>query len=155
MPELDPSHNKLLAALSVAACTRLGDDTAVIDADGQLQTCRLVRVGDDIALVDIPADDRSPRCINCYSVDVERFDAIDGHKFKLDPAGLIYAQRHDLHLALVRDVPEQWVNAASLTLLSALRRWAPHSIDWSAMGDIALTLDAFEAHMDAKTARRH
>jgi hypothetical protein len=39
----------------------------------------------------MPADDRGPRCINCYSVDVERFDAIDGHKFKLDPAGLIYS----------------------------------------------------------------
>jgi hypothetical protein len=59
MPELDPAHSKLLATLSVAACTHLGDDTAVIDADGQLQTWRVVRVGDDVALVDMPADNRA------------------------------------------------------------------------------------------------
>jgi len=42
-----------------------------------------------------------------------------------------------------------------LTLLGALRRWAPQAIDWTALGDIAPVLDAFEAFMDAKTARRH
>jgi hypothetical protein len=39
----------------------------------------------DIALVDLPADDSGPRCIDCYTVEVERFDIIDGKKFKIDP----------------------------------------------------------------------
>jgi hypothetical protein len=162
MPDLDPSHGKLLGALTIAALKHLGDDTAVIGAHGQLQTCRVVRVGDDIALVDLPADDCGPRCINCYAIEVDRFDAIDGVKFKLDQAGLIYSLqwKHnghppDLHLAFVQEVPAQWVNAASLTLLSALRRWAPQAIDWTEMQDLVPVLDAFEAAMDSKTARRH
>jgi hypothetical protein len=57
--------------------------------------------------------------------------------------------------SLARELPDQWVNAANLTLLGALRRWAPQAIDWSAMGDIVPVLDAFEAHMAAKTTRRH
>jgi len=61
----------------------------------------------------------------------------------------------DLHLALVQDLPEQWINAASLTLLSALRRRAPQAIDWAGMGDVMPVLDAFEAAMESKTARRH
>jgi len=56
---------------------------------------------------------------------------------------------------LVQQLPEQWISAANLTLLSALRRCAPEAIDWTAMGDIVPVLDAFEAHMDSKTARRH
>jgi hypothetical protein len=93
---------------------------------------------DDMALIDVPADDRGPRCINCYSVDVERFDAIDGYKFELDPSRLVYSLqwKHkghppDLHLAFVQELPEQWIGAASLALLGALRRWAPHAINWA------------------------
>jgi hypothetical protein len=110
----------------------------------------------------MPADDRGPRCINCYSVDVERFDAIDGYEFKLDPSRLVYSLQWqhkghppDLHLALVQETPEQWVNAASLVLLSALRRRAPEAINWSEIGNIVLVLDAFEEAMASKTARRH
>jgi hypothetical protein len=40
-------------------------------------------------------------------------------------------------------------------LLAELRRRAPHAIDWTAMGDVVPLLDAFEAHMESKTARRH
>jgi hypothetical protein len=65
------------------------------------------------------------------------------------------AEPPDFHLSLVQDRPEQWVNIANLTLLSALRRRAPHAIDWTGMGDIVPVLDAFEAHTDSKTARRH
>jgi len=163
MPELDPSQSKLLGALTVAACTHLGDDTGVIDADGQLRTWRVVRVGDDVALVEMPADENGPRCINCYAVEIEPLDAVDGIKFKIDPQRLVYslqwkhnAHPPDLHLALVQEsLPEQWINAAALTLLSALRRGAPQAIDWSAMGDVMPVLDAFEAHLEAKTARRH
>jgi len=62
----------------------------------------------------------------------------------------------DLHLALARDdLPEQWVGAANLTLLGALRRLAPHAINWSGMQDVVPVLDAFEAAVESKTARRH
>jgi len=40
-------------------------------------------------------------------------------------------------------------------LLAALRRRAPEAIDWAAMGDVVPLLDAFEAVMQSKTARRH
>jgi hypothetical protein len=110
----------------------------------------------------MPADDRGPRCINCYSVDVERFDAIDGYEFKLDLSRLVYslqwthkARPPDLHLSLVQDLPEQWINAANLVLLSALRRRAPQAINWSEMQNIVPLLDAFEESMAGKTACRH
>jgi hypothetical protein len=51
---------------------------------------RVARIGDDHALVDIAADDRGPRCINCCSVDVQKFDAVDGYKFNLVPSRLVY-----------------------------------------------------------------
>jgi hypothetical protein len=47
------------------------------------------------------------------------------------------------------------VNTANLTLLGALRRRAPDAIDWAAMGDVVPVLDAFEAAMDSRIARRH
>jgi hypothetical protein len=55
----------------------------------------------------------------------------------------------------VQALPEQWINAANLTLLAALRRSAPQAIDWTEMQDIVPTLDAFEEAMASKTARRH
>jgi hypothetical protein len=61
----------------------------------------------------------------------------------------------DFHLSLVQALPEQWINAANLTLLAALRRSAPQAIDWTEMQDIVPTLDAFEEAMASKTARRH
>jgi len=104
----------------------------------------------------------SAKAMNCYSVDVERFDAIDGEKFEIGPQRLVYslqwqhkAEPPDLHLALVQDLPEQWVSAACLVLLGALRRWAPQAINWAEMQDVLPVLDAFEAAMDSKTARRH
>jgi hypothetical protein len=33
----------------------------------------------------------------------------------------------------VQALPEQWINAANLTLLTALRRSAPQAIDWTEM----------------------
>jgi hypothetical protein len=111
---------------------------------------------------DHPADARGPRSINCYAVEIEQFDAIDGCKFKLDPSRLVYslqwqhnAHPPDFHLALVQELPEQWINAANLVLLGALRRGAPQAINWSEMQDVVPLLDAFEAAMDSKTARRH
>jgi hypothetical protein len=91
-----------------------------------------------IALVDMPGDYSGPRCINCDAVDVERFDGIDGCKFKLDPARLVYSLRWlhkaappDYELVLLRDTElwERWVNGANLLLLAELRRRAPHAID--------------------------
>jgi hypothetical protein len=58
-------------------------------------------------------------------------------------------------MVLVKDGPQQWVNTANLTLLGELRRRAPHAIDWAAMGDVVPLLDAFEASMESKVARRH
>jgi hypothetical protein len=62
--------------------------------------------------------------------------AADGAAIKLDPSRLVYslqwkhnAHPPDLHLSLLQELPEQWINAASLTLLSALRRRAPQAID--------------------------
>jgi hypothetical protein len=43
---------------------------------------------------------------------------------------------------------------ANLLLLAELRRRAPEAIDWTAMGDVLPVPDAFEAHMEGKTARR-
>jgi hypothetical protein len=61
----------------------------------------------------------------------------------------------DLHLALARDVAEQWTNAAAVVLLGELRRRAPDAIDWDAMADVVPVVDAFEAHMASKSASRH
>jgi hypothetical protein len=95
MPELDLSQGRLLGALTLAMVKHLGDDTGVIDADGQLRTWRVVLVGADIALVDLPADEGGPRCINYYSVAEKRFDAIDGKKFKIAPEELQQRPDHD------------------------------------------------------------
>ena len=46
-------------------------------------------------------------------------------------------------------------HSEGLTLLAELRRRAPEAIDWAAMGDVVPLLDAFEAAMESKTARRH
>jgi hypothetical protein len=59
---------------------------------------------------------------------------------------------------LLQDDPQlwvRWVNGANLLLLAELRRRAPHAIDWAGMPDVVPVLDAFEAHMAGKTARRH
>jgi hypothetical protein len=39
--------------------------------------------------------------------------------------------------------------------LAELRSRAPHAIDWATMSDIVPVLDAFEAAMDSRIARRH
>jgi hypothetical protein len=36
-----------------------------------------------------------------------------------------------------------------------LRRRAPEAIDWAGMQDVVPLLDAFEAAMESKVARRH
>jgi hypothetical protein len=68
----------------------------------------------DIVLLDHQAGATGPRCINCYSVELERFDAIDGTKFKLDQSRLVYSLqwKHNAHppdfeLVLVQDGPQQ------------------------------------------------
>jgi hypothetical protein len=50
---------------------------------------------------------------------------------------------------------QRWLNAASLTLLAALRHRAPEAIDWAGMPDVIPVLDAFEASMESKVSRRH
>jgi arylsulfatase A-like enzyme len=88
--------------------------------------------------------------------------AATGAAFGLDPVRLVYSLRWkhnaeppDLELVLLQTETEGWVNTANLTLLGELRRRAPEAINWAAMQDIVPTLDAFEAHMAGKTARRH
>ena len=56
------------------------------------------------------------------------------------------------HLSLVQELPEQWINAANLVLLGALRRLAPQAINWTEMQDLVPRLDAFEEAMASKTA---
>jgi hypothetical protein len=68
------------------------------------------------------------------------------------------AEPPDFELVLAQDDPElweRWVNAASLTLLAALRRRAPDSIDWAGMSDVIPILDEFEAARDSRAAHRH
>jgi hypothetical protein len=106
----------------------------VIDADGQLKKCRMMRVG-DIAPVDMAADDSGPRCINCYAAEIERFDAIDDHKFFIDPERLLYSLqwKHngtppDFHLALLRE-PREWIDFVATMLLRELTRHDPQLRD--------------------------
>jgi hypothetical protein len=68
--------------------------------------------------------------------DVEKFDAIDSKKFKLDPAGLVNSLRWqrraeppDFKLVLLQAAPQHWVNTANLALLAEPRRGARHAID--------------------------
>jgi hypothetical protein len=121
---------------------------------------------DDVVLIDHPANASGPRSINSYLVEVQDFTAAalggEGKKFKLDPQRILFslqwlhnATPPDLHLSVAQD--EQWVSAVSLLLLGALRRCAPQAIDWAGLTDAGIVnqLDAFEAAMDSKTARRH
>ena len=66
MTELDPSHTKLLGALTLTVVENLGEDTLVIDEDNN--ACpgwRMARIA-DVALVEKPADNRSPKQIDCF-----------------------------------------------------------------------------------------
>jgi hypothetical protein len=58
----------------------------------------------------------------------------------------------DLHLSLVRDLPEVWINTANLTLLGELRRRATEAIDWTGMPDIVPVLDAFARRLEGLSA---
>jgi hypothetical protein len=87
----------------------------------------------------------------------------EGKRFKIDPRRLLYSLQWlhngtppDLHLAFVQDLPEQWIGAANLVLLGALRRRAPEAIDWAGFtaAGVVAQLDAFEAAQEAP-ARRH
>jgi hypothetical protein len=105
----------------------------------------------DVALLEKPVDDLGPKRIDCYQV-VEH--SASG-PFNLDPALLIYSLRWkynveppDFERVLIQDEPAGWVNTANLTLLTELRRRAPHAIDWAGMQDVMPLLDAFGAAMD-------
>jgi hypothetical protein len=149
MTELDPSQSRLLGALTLAALKHLGCDTLVVDADNNLcPNWRMVRI-DDVALLEKPADNQSPKRIDCYQV-AKR--SSNGAAFKLDPARLVYslqwqhnAYPPDFELMLLQDEPQQWVNTANLTLLAELRRQAAHAVDWSQLRALVPLLDAFEA----------
>jgi hypothetical protein len=65
------------------------------------------------------------------------------------------AEPPDYEMVLIQDEPVGWINTANLTLLGALRRRAPHAIDWAGMPDVIPILDEFEAARDSGTARRH
>jgi hypothetical protein len=63
----DPSEC-LLGALSLTVIKHLGDDAVVVDEDNALcPEWRMARVG-DVVLMEKPADDRSPKRIDCYEV---------------------------------------------------------------------------------------
>jgi hypothetical protein len=116
---------------------------------------------DDVVLFEKPADDRPPKCIDCYKIG-ER--SANGTAFKLDPARLVYSLRWlhraeppDFELVRIQDGPAGWINTANLTRLAELRRRAPHAVDWARLSDAGVVhlLDAFEAAQDSRMARRH
>jgi hypothetical protein len=102
--------------------------TLVVDEDNNLcPGWRMARIG-DVALFEKPADNRSPKRIDCYQVTEH---SANGAAFKLDPAQLVYSLRWlhkgeppDFELVLLRDPElwERWVNGANLILLAELRR---------------------------------
>ncbi len=159
MTELDPSQSRLLGALTLTVVKHLGESALVVDEDDNLcSDWRMVRL-DDVVLFEKPADKQSPKRIDCYHV-VER--SACGTAFRLDPARLVYslkwkhnARPPDFELVPVQAEPQLWVNTANLTLLAALRRRAPHAIDWAGTQDVVLVLDAFEAALDSRAAHRH
>jgi hypothetical protein len=100
-----------------------------------------------------------PKRIDVYEL-AER--SASGAAFKLDPGRLVYSLRWqhraeppDFELMLIQAEPQGWVNTANLSLLVELRRRAPEAIDWAGMQDVVPLLDAFEAAMESKVARRH
>jgi hypothetical protein len=156
----DPSEC-LLGALTLTAIKHLGDDAVVVAEDDTLcPEWRMARLA-DVVLLEKPPDEKLPKRIDVYEV-TER--SADGAAVKLDPARLIYSLqwKHNAHppdfeLVLVQHDPPGWVNTANLVLLSELRRRAPYAIDWAGLSDagVVAQLDAFEAAMKSKTARRH
>lgn len=90
---------------------------------------------EDIVLLDYPADVTGPRNINAYRVDVLDFAEINGIKFKIDPAYLLYSLQWlhngtppDLHLTLVQE-PSEWFDSVAYMLLDALSRNDPRLRD--------------------------
>jgi hypothetical protein len=82
----------------------------------------------------------------------DRLRSDTAKKFKIDPEHLLYSLRWllkgtppDFQLSLVQHHPEQWINTA------------PEAIDWERLtaAGIVSQLDAFEAAMDSRIARRH
>lgn len=154
--ELDPSQSKLLGALTLTAVEHLGEPTLVVDADGNLcPGWRMARVG-DVALLEKPADNKSPKRIDCFWVTEH---SASGAAFRLDPAQLVYtlrwmhrAQPPDLDLMLADWVGPLWINAANLTLLGEMRRRAPDAVDWGPLlaSGVVDTLDAFENWRDGQ-----
>jgi len=152
----DPSEC-MLGALSLTVIKHLGDSAVIVAEDNTMcPEWRMARIG-DVALMEKPADDKSPKRIDCYEI-VER--SASGAAFKIDPARLVYSLRWkhnaeppDFEMVLIQDEPAGWVNTANLTLLGELRRRAPEAIDWDAMADVVPVLDAFEAAMGERFRR--
>jgi hypothetical protein len=142
-------QSKLLGALTVTALKHLGESTLVVGDDNALcPDWRMARVG-DVALLEKPADNRSPKRIDCYQVTERR---ADGAAFRLDLARLVYSLRWlhqgeppDFELVLIQEEPQHWINTVNMTLLIELRRRAPHAINWSPLQvDVVPMLNAFE-----------
>jgi hypothetical protein len=132
----------------------------VVDENDNVSNWRMARL-DDVVFLEKPADSHSPKRIDYFAV---AEPGADGGVFKLDASRLVFslcwqhkAEPPDFELVLMQqdaELWERWVDAASLTLLAALRRRAPHAIDWAGMPDVIPVLDALEA-MASKTAHRH
>jgi hypothetical protein len=150
LTELDPWQSQLIGALTLTAIKHLGTASSSSPRAHACPEWRMARIA-DVALLEKPADDLGPKPIDCYQV-VEH--SASG-PFKLDPTLLIYSLRWkynveppDFEMVLIQDEPAGWVNTANLTLLTELRRCAPHAIDWAGMQDVMPLLDAFGAAMD-------
>jgi hypothetical protein len=112
----------------------------VDDDDNFRMGWRMARVG-DLVLLEKPADDRSPKRIDCYLVEVQNFDAAkalganDAKKCKLDPQRILFSLQYqhnaippDFYLVLIRD-PRLWFEWVAVRLLGELNRREPHLFD--------------------------
>jgi hypothetical protein len=108
--------------------------------DNTVTTYLSARVG-NILLLEKPSDQQSRRRIDCYSIDVEDFDAarelwkVVGFKYKIAPQRILFrisyqhnANPPDLKLKVLQD-PSLWFDRVGIDLLGELCQCEPHTRD--------------------------
>jgi hypothetical protein len=119
--------------LTLAAVREFAGDTLFLGEVDQLRNARMARV-QDIVLVDHPADEKAPRLICVYQVDL--LDAQpplgEGKQFKFEPQCMLFAYQWlhkaepaDFRLVLMKD-PTAWFGYVTALLLAALNLARPH-----------------------------
>jgi hypothetical protein len=103
----------------------------VVDEDDNLRMGWMAHI-DDVVLLEKPADDRSPKRIDCYLI----AEFAGGEKFfKLDPQHKLFSLQYerrglppDFLLVLKRD-PRLWFGTVAISLFGELHRRKPHLFD--------------------------